>query len=103
MSTAVCQDTRVDWMTTSGHYDARGARTCQVGSLRVGAIYDPAGWSARDVTGLQKAAGCVYNQGPVTYSGCQYVSASASGCPFPTTARVWTAKVHSILLRAQSG
>ena len=90
-------------MTTSGHYDARGARNCQPGTTRSGTITDPSGWSGRNVTGIQKAAGCTYNQtSPPSYSGCSHVP--ASGCTFPAeSAGAWTHTSHAILLRAQDG
>mgnify|MGYP000943592718 CR=1 FL=1 len=57
MPTTMCLDAIVDWMTVSGHYDARNARNCAPGTSRSGTITEPANWGNRDVTGLQKAAG----------------------------------------------
>jgi hypothetical protein len=106
MLTSVCLEARSDWITSSGHYDARASRNCRPGSSRSGTLTDPSGWGGRSVNGLQKAAGCEYNQAtsPTTYSVCQYVVASIAGCGFPSdSARPWTAWSHAVFLRAQDG
>lgn len=66
MSTDICLDAYVDWMTASGdgHYDRRQGRVCQPGSFAVGQFLEPVGWGGREVTGLQKAAACRYEQVP---------------------------------------
>lgn len=106
MSNSVCLEARSDWMTTglfAGHYDARAARNCDNDSTRGGHIYETA-WAA-NVSWLQKAAGCKFNQtSNPYYSDCDYVSESQPGCPFvASSARSWTAKSHAVLMRTQAG
>lgn len=84
-----CVDARFDWMTTAGHYDARVSRNCRWSSSRGGTFAEPAGWAGVTVTGLQKAAGCVYTVGSTTPTGCLYVSGSVPGCLF-SLLRGWT-------------
>lgn len=102
MSTDNCLEARSDWMTASGHYDARAARTCKPGGHREGTWIDPAGWAGRDVTGLQKAAGLVYHQSPPSYGDSDYVAASVSGCLF-TGGAAWNDYSHAMFLRRQNG
>lgn len=89
-------------MTVHDHYDARAARTCQPGGHREGTWIDPANWAGRDVTGLQKAAGLVYQQYPPNYGASDYVSASAPGCHF-TGGAGWNDPSHAMFLRRQNG
>lgn len=95
-------------MTESDHYDARDARNCNNGTSRSGTIIDPAGFTShRVVTGLQKAAGCVYRQtGPdPTYEGqCSYVPESQppADCGF-VAQRAWTHKSHAVFLYSETG
>jgi hypothetical protein len=100
-----CLDAAVDWITAAGHYDARIARNCDdTGtSTRGGTVNEPSGWGGRTVNGLQKAAGCYYEQtSPPYYSLCEYVPGSAAGCYF-STATAWNNYSHSTFLRRQDG
>lgn len=101
MSTEVCLDAIVDWMTVSGHYDNRTSRNCDPGSSRSGIRYEDSGWAGRTITGLQKAAGCRYVPGP-SYENCMYVPASESGCPI-SSASFWYEKGHAVWLRRENG
>ena len=108
MSTDICLDALVDWMTTSGHYDARDARNCKPGpnSYRSGSIIEPSDWGGRSVTGLQKAAGCKYIQttSPSTYGTCDYAPETPAPCKFNTNdAHPWYTKGHAVWLRRQDG
>lgn len=111
VSTNYCLEARNDWITdgrvtSGGHYDARASRNCDAtgASVRGGTITEPSSWGGRNVKGLQKAAGCIYDQypagDPTEYLGCVYVPESKSGCTFPQdSARPWTAMSHAVYLR----
>ncbi len=105
MSLSICLEARSDWMTQSGHYDARAARNCDDGSSVAGTWKEPSSWGGRAVTGLQKAAGCKYVQtADPSYADCDYVEESVGGCPFQSgAARAWTASSHAMFLRRQNG
>ena len=105
MSTDHCLEAQSDWETVAGHYDARAARTCKPGGHREGTYTEAASWSGRDVTGLQKAAGCIYQQYPPDYlNSCDYVAESedTSMCPFGA-AFPWNDKTHAVYLRRENG
>lgn len=76
MSTSRCHDMMFDWATDSGHYDARQVRNCDPGSQASSQssgswpANEPSGWAGRDVNGLQKGAGCVYNQSSESFVEC---------------------------------
>jgi hypothetical protein len=110
MSTDICLDAYMDWMTESGHYDARIARNCfpATGSYREsdsggdGYQPEPAGWGGRTVTGLQKAAGCKYLQtGSTSLGPCDYVEPE-SVCDI-SGAHPWTSKTQRVWIRFQNG
>lgn len=115
VSTNYCLEARNDWITDGvitpgGHYDARASRNCDAtsNSTRGGTITEPSNWGGRTVRGLQKAAGCIYDQYPAgdppEYLGCVYVAASKDGCTFPqNSARAWTAMSHAVFLRREDG
>jgi hypothetical protein len=92
-------------MTTDNHYDARISRNCDATgtSNRGGAFQtEPSNWGGRTVTGLQKAAGCVYQQaGTPYYSGCEYLAGSQAGCEPSATA--WNTYSHATFLRREDG
>lgn len=88
MSTSKCLDTYVDWATTSGHYDQRLTRVCQPGGWRLtdqggdGWALEPSDWGGRTVTGLQKGAGCLYNQSTGNFDDCSDFPEHLSGCVY---------------------
>lgn len=103
MSTSVCLEAIVDWMTEAGHYDARASRNCMPASGRSGSRTEPSGWGGRDVTGLQKAAGCKYVQTePPEYSNCEYLPHSEAGCSVGD-AHYWYTPGHAVWLRRENG
>lgn len=87
-----CLDAAFDWMTdgiTDGHYDARIARNCRPGTVVQsdadgnGYWLEPSDWGNRKVTGIQKAAGCNYDESNESYgNSCEYVAAGVDNCTF---------------------
>lgn len=81
-----CHDAWVDWATVSGHYDARLTRNCDPGSYREtdsggdGWEPEPSNWGGRNVTGIQKGAGCVHNQNSITFDTCAQYPQNLSTC-----------------------
>lgn len=104
--TSYCIDATTDWLTSSGHYDARVARNCDATGVTIatGARPEPSGWGSRDVNGLQKAFSCFYNQTstPGIYSGCVYLAAGLAGCVHDG-AQIWSHASHEVWLRRQDG
>lgn len=88
MSTSKCVDTYLDWATTIGHYDSRLTRVCQPGGHRVtdmggdGWAQEPSDWGGRTVTGLQKGAGCFYNQSTENFDICTNFPEHLPGCVY---------------------
>lgn len=110
MSYDLCLESRFDWETQSGHYDARATRMCGKPYSYGGVVGEPLSWGGRDVTGLQKAAGCKYLQtsppasSPPDYGDCEYDSDSETGCPFAAnSAQAWNEKNHAVFLLRQDG
>lgn len=109
-----CLDTFVDWMTTSGHYDARIARNCKPGGGRAGTITEPSSWGGRTISGLQKAGACKYFQDasppgyyqPTNPTLCGYDSESADEdghvC-YIGPAGTWTSKCGAYFIRHEDG
>jgi len=105
MSTDICLDAYVDWETTvgGGHYDRRQGRNCKPGSGFGGTITEPSNFNGRPVTGLQKAAGCRYEQVPSAHLGtCDYDTEGESNCYF-SSALAWTSKCAATLVRHEDG
>lgn len=103
MSTSVCLDAIVDWMTVEGHYDNRTARNCDPGSSRSALRTEPSNWAGRTITGLQRAVGCRYVQvEPPEYQNCEYLPPSADGCEIGA-AHYWYTPGHAVWLRRENG
>lgn len=106
MSTDICLDSLFDWMTLSGHFDARVARNCAPDTERVsdsgGDEWQPDDdWGNRTLTGIQKGAGCKYLQttNPPSYGTTCY-DVTWAVCS-PTTASPWTALSQRVWVRHQ--
>jgi hypothetical protein len=111
-----CMDANVDWMTSTaggqpngGHYDSRTARDCKPSGFRQGTITEPSGFDGCDVTGLQKAAGCRYNQDTGNETGCLYDGETAIDpdtgqfCHFNSDGLVYGSLCHAIFIRYENG
>jgi hypothetical protein len=104
MSTSVCLESKFDWMTNNGHYDARVSRNCSVDSVYGGSISEAPNFSGASVTGVQKSAGCRFVQSSSVYASddCAYISDSVPGCKWIDHLG-WTSPSHAAFLRKQNG
>jgi hypothetical protein len=109
MSTDICLDAIFDWMTVDGHFDARVTRNCAPGWDRIsdsgGDFWEPDNlWGPRTLTGIQKGAGCKYEQ--VSTSGhtapwlgdCDNVTGHQC---VPSTVAPWTDLAQRVWVRHQ--